>query len=196
MPRPALPRSAPTLAALALLAAPALAQPISGESARAQLFPAEGVEVLAYTVEGLSDEEIALLTQVAAGQRYYAAVAFAPAEGILAEPTVMAANFHNIEAARAAATRQCNERRRGGRACAIAFEVRPRGWEARSFQLSADATAAFVADFAPARAPRAFATSQATGQWGVGTGADAAGQALSQCRGAPAATDCAVAVSD
>jgi hypothetical protein len=190
MPLPRLPL------AFALLASPALAEPVPGTAAEAMLFPPDRVEVLAYTVEGLSEDEVTLLTQIAAGQKYYAAVAFAPSEGILAEPTVMAANFHTIEAARSAATAQCNARRSGGSACTIAFEIRPQGWEPRPLQLSADATAAFVADFARARAPRAFAASAVTGQWGVGTGAEAAQQALDQCRDAPGAEDCALVIAD
>jgi len=189
-----LPRLA--LAALAFLATPALAQPIPGAQAEAMLYPTEAVEVVAYSVQGLSEDEIQLLTQVAATQNHYAAIAFAPAEGILAEPTVMAANFHTVEAARAAAIAQCNARRSGGSACAIAFEVRPQGWEPRAFQLSADATAAFRTEFARARAPRAFAISAATGQWGTGQGADAAAAALANCRTAPGAEDCAVVVAD
>jgi hypothetical protein len=185
-----------SLAALALLAAPALAEPIAGDAAAAMLYATDRVEVVTYTVEGLSEDEIALLTQVAAGQNYYAAVAFAPAEGILAEPTVMAANFHDIEAARAAAVRQCNERRQGGRACTVAFEVRPQGWEPRALQLSADATAAVAGDYARAGRPRAFAVSAATGQWGVGSGPDATAQALAQCRAAPGAGDCRVVIAD
>jgi hypothetical protein len=185
-----------SIAAIALLAAPATAQTVPGEAAQAMLFPSDRVEVLAYTVEGLSEDEITLLTQIAADQKYYAAVAFASAEGILAEPTVMAANFHTIDAARTAARAQCNDRRSGGEACAIAFEVRPRGWEPRALQLSADATEAFAADYARAATPRAFAISTATGQWGVGTGADAAAAALNQCRSAPGAGDCTVVVAD
>ena len=191
-----MPRHPLPLFALALLAGPALAEPMAGDQAQAMLFPPDEVEVLAYTVEGLSEDEIQLLTQVAAQQNYYAAVAFAPAAGILAEPTVMAANFHDIEAARAAAIAQCNERRSGGRACSVAFEVRPRGWEARPLQLSADATAAFAADFARARAPRVMAISDATGQFGIGTGADAEAQALADCRDAPGAQDCRIVVAD
>lgn len=184
------------LAALALLAAPAAAEPVAGDAAQAMLFAPDRTEVVAYTVEGLNDDELALLTQIAAAQNYYAAVAFAPADGILAEPTVMAANFHDIEAARAAALRQCDDRRQGGPACAIAFEVRPQGWEPRALQLSADATAAVAADFARASRPRAFAVSAATGQWGVGTGPEAGARALEQCRAVPGADDCRVVIAD
>jgi hypothetical protein len=190
MPLPRLPL------ALALLASPALADPVPGAEAEAMLYPPDRVEVLAYAVEGLSEDEFTLLTQIAQSQNYYAAVAFAPADGILSEPTVMAANFHSIEAARAAAEAQCNARRSGGSACAIAFEVRPQGWEPRNLQLSADATSAFSDHFVPAAAPRAFAISDATGQWGVGTGADAAEHALAQCRDAPGAEDCAIVIAD
>ena len=196
MPLPRLTLTRLPLAALALLAAPALAEPLPGAQVDAMLFPPAPVEVVAYTVEGLSQDEISLLTQVAASQKYYAAVAFAPAEGILAEPTVMAANFHNVDAARAAAIRQCNDRRQGGRACIIAFEVRPQGWEPRALQLSADATEAFSAGFARARAPRAFAISEATGQFGAGSGADAAAAALADCRDAPGAGDCRIVIAD
>jgi hypothetical protein len=51
---------------LPFAAAPALAEPISGEAAQAMLFPPAPAEVVAYRVEavqGLSEDEIALLTQ-------------------------------------------------------------------------------------------------------------------------------------
>lgn len=176
------------------------ADPVDSDSAREQLFRANRVEVLRYTTEGLTEAEIEALTTVAQAQKYYAALAFAPAAGIIAEPTVMAANYHSLEAARAAALAECDQRRSRGAACVIALEVRPQGWQARDLQLSADATRAFNDDYRRARGPRAFATSASTGSWGIGRGEQAAEDAISACQGEAQGeadvSDCAVVIAD
>jgi hypothetical protein len=178
------------------LATPAFADPVPGNTARGQLFHAERVEVVRLDVTGLSDQEVALLTQVAQTQKYYAAIAFAPAQGIMAEPTVMAANYHSLDSARAAAEGQCNARRSGGQACRIALEVRPAGYEARDVTLSADATAGFNRDYRRARGERALAISASTGLWSIATGAGAAEAAIAGCQGESAARDCTVVIAD
>lgn len=177
-------------------ALPALADPISGAQAREQLFHPERVEVLRHDAQGLSEQEVQILASIAQGQKYYAAVAFAPADGLMSEATVMAANHHTFEAARRAALAECEQRRSTDGACVIVMEVRPAGWQARDLQLSADATAAFGADYTARRAPAAFAISAATGLWGLGDGAGAAEQAIAACTGDAAADDCAVVIAD
>lgn len=185
-----------TALVLAVFAGSAGADPVDTATARDMLYDEERVEVLRYRTQGLSDEEIAAITTVAQTQKYYAAIAFAPDEGILAEPTVLASNYHTIEAAREAAVDQCNERRSGGADCLIAMEVRPAGWEDRALQLSADATAAFNDDYRRERGPRAFAISAATGQWGIGMGETAEEAALAACTGETEVSDCAVVIAD
>lgn len=188
-----------TSTALACFAAPLMASAdvVDVREARRQLYRADRVEVVRYDMRGLSDQEQEVLTTVAQTQKYYAAVAFAPDDGIMAEPTVMSANYHNIDAAREAAMSECNERRSGGARCIIALEVRPSGWEARDLQLSADATEDFNDNFRRGRGTRVFAISASSGQWGIGRGDAAEADALSACEGDTDVNDCsAVIVED
>lgn len=187
-------RLALILAALSPTAA--LADPIGASEARDQLYDADRVEVARYQTPGLSERDVQVLTTVAQSQKYYAAVAFAPDAGIMAEPTVLAADYHSIEAARAAALNGCNARRTGGAACAIALEVRPQGWQPRAVQLSADATAGFNDQYLRAAGPRALAISASSGQWGIGRGEHAAEDAVSACKGDTDVSDCAVVIAD
>lgn len=184
--------------ALTLFAAPfaALADPVDTATARDQLFRADRVEVVRYTITGLSEQELTVLTTIAQSQKYYAALAFAPGDGIMAEPTVLSSNYHSIDAARTAALSGCNERRQGGAACVIALEVRPQGWEARDLQLSADATTAFNDTYTHAGGPRAFAVSASSGLWGIGRGDTATADAIIACQGDSDVSDCAVVVTD
>ncbi len=187
-----------SVAALCIIASPlsALADPIDASTARDQLFRADRVEVLRYDVSGLSDDEVEVLTTVAQSQKYYAALAFAPNDGIMAEPTVMSANYHTIEAARAAALSGCNERRSGGASCVIAMEVRPQGWEPNDLQLGADATEDFNDNYRRERGNRAFAISASSGLWGIGRGDAAAEDAVSACQGDTDVADCAIVIAD
>lgn len=188
----------PLAALLGLLLAPlsATAEPLSGDAAREQLFLGQGVEVLRYTTEGLSADEVTLLTTLAQSQRYYAAFAYAPDAGIMAEPTVMAANYHDSASARAAALAQCDQRRSGGAACTLLMEVRPQGWEERALTLSADATEGFQRDFLSVNGPRALAISRQTAGWGIGEGENAADRAQARCAQTPDARDCTVVIAD
>lgn len=189
-------RPALALAALTLSTLAAQADPLDARAARPLLFPATGVEVVQHDVSGLDPQQLAALMQVAQTQKYYAAVAFAPDAGILAEPTVLAANYHTPEAAVAAAMAGCNGRRHGGRACELALEVRPAGWEPRALSLSADATTGFEEQYRRAGGQRAFAASTSSGLWGIGRGRDAAAEAIAACRGDSEVSDCAVVIAD
>lgn len=184
-------------ALVATLPLPALADPLDARAARDLLFRSDRVEVLRLDMTGLSEQEITVLTTVAMSQKYYAAIGFAPDAGIMAEPTVMAANHHSPEAARTAALAGCNQRRgRTGRACVIALEVRPAGWEARDLMLSADATTAFNDSYRRERGTRAFAVSPSTGQWGIALGDTAATAAVTACAGETTTSDCVVVIAD
>ncbi|WP_068297130.1 hypothetical protein [Pararhodobacter sp. CCB-MM2] len=186
-----------TLSVLAVLAAaPAFADPVTGAEAQVQLYPADAVEVASYDLSALAEQERATLLMVARTQRYYAAVAYAPDAGIIAEPTVMAANYHSPQAARDAALATCNERRNGGTACTLALEVRPSGWSERALMLSADATTGFQDGYAGASGPRALAISPSSGVWGIGTGAEAATAAVRACQGDAGVSDCSVVIAD
>lgn len=166
------------------------------DAARDMLFRDDRSEVVRYDTSGLSDDEVATLVLVAQSQKYYAALAFAPAAGIMAEPTVMSANYHSIAAARDAALSGCNERRSGGAACVIAMEVRPQGWEPRDLQLSADATTGFDDHYRRERETRAFAISASSGLWGIGLGDSATDDAVAACQGDTNVADCAIVIAD
>ena len=174
----------------------ALADPVDTRAARQMLFRDDRVEVVEIDVSGLSEQERTALTTVAQTQKYYAAVGFAPDAGIMAEPTVLASNYHSPEAARAAALSSCNDRRQGGRACVIALEVRPQGWEARDLSLSADATTDFNDTYRRSGGTRAFAVSAGSGQWGIGRGSTAVEDALTAWQGESDVSDCAVVIQD
>lgn len=197
MKHPLLAALAAPLLATSLGALPAFAGPVPGADAAEQLFHPEHVEVVRYNAEGLSDQEVQILASVAQGQQYYAAVAFAPADGLMSEATVMAANHHTVEAARTAALAECEERRSNEARCVTVLEVRPAGWEARDLQLSADATMAFGEDY-PASSEAALAISPASGLWGLGQGDNASAAALAACAGAGTddVADCAVVIAD
>lgn len=180
-----------------LLPLPALADPIDTRTARDLLFRGDDVEVIQVDMGSLSEQEITVLTTVAQTQKYYAAIAFAPDQGIMAEPTVMAANHHSPDSARAAALDGCDERRgNAGAACVIALEVRPEGWEERALMLSIDATEDFNDRYRRESGPRAFAASPSSGQWGIGLGEGASDAALSSCQGDSEVSDCAVLIAD
>jgi hypothetical protein len=177
-------------------AGPASADPVSASEARDMLFDRDQVEVVVYDTSILSDDERAIVTQIARNQRYYAAMALAPSEGLMSAATVMAANYHDISNARTAALAECDRLRTEGRPCAIVLEVRPSGWQAQALQLNADATEAFDQTYRRGRGTRAFATSAATGLWGIGTGAAAAEEAVAACESEGTPTDCEIVIAD
>ncbi len=185
------------LGAVALLAGAgaALAQPLDGRSAKAQMFGVRGVSVEMLPVQGVSAEDAALLQQVAEGYAYYAAVAIAPDEELLkSEATMLVANQHSTGAASQIALDRCNAARKGGRACEIVALVRPARWEPRSFTLSVEATVALDKEYGR-RGPRAMAISPATGAWAVGQGDNAQRIAINACA-AKGGNDCTIAVAD
>ena len=188
------------LALAATLALPVAADPVSVSDARRQLYRIDRAEVVNVDLPGLTDQQVQTITGLAQSQRYYAALAYAPAVGVLAEATVIASNYHSTEAARAAAIAQCNERRSGGAACVIGLDVRPAGWEARALQLSAEATEAFDRRFRRTAQPRAFAVSPTSGAWGYSEDAAspeaARTQATERCAASKGDSDCLVVVLD
>ena len=112
----------------------------------------------------------------------------------MVEATVAAVNHHSVEAAEAAALRDCDAKRKGAEPCAVAVVLRPDGWDVRPFQLSQAATEALRKDYGRS-GPRAMAVSATTGAFGLGAGEAAAEVAIAACAKA-GATDCAVVVAD
>jgi hypothetical protein len=189
------------LAALTFLAAPALAaaQAVDGDTAQAQLFDSKGRTVQIITYDVLSDRNKELLQLASREQKYYAAIAMAPAEGVLAEATVAAANYHSVADADAAALRACNGRRKGGPECVVVARTVPKGHAARALELSVDATEDFRKTYRRAGAPKAMAISPATAKWAIMTGQGAQQRALDACNAQSAplgARDCELAVID
>lgn len=185
------------LAAAAVLALPAVAQQaMDGRTAQRMLFDPRRAEVVVYPRGFLSEAEVQVLRQTAVeAVPYYGAIAAAPGQGLAAEPTSAAGNHHDVAAAGRAAMAECNAKRDGGPPCVVVAEVRPRGWEARAFQLSAGATASLRRDFRGG-GEKAFAISPSTGGFGVGRGAGAGASALAACASASRAPDCSVVVQD
>ena len=182
-------------AGLVVLGAAAMAEPMASAEARKAMYPAK--TVLAIVMRNhpkLPADQAKILSQVAQGQPYYGAIAFSPDEGIMVEATVAAVNHHSIEAAEAAALRDCDAKRKGAEPCAVAVVLRPDGWEARPLQLSQAATEALRKDYGR-KGPRALAVSALTGAYGIGAGEGAAETAVAACAKA-GAVDCAVVVAD
>ncbi|MEM9523065.1 MAG: 5-aminolevulic acid synthase [Pseudomonadota bacterium] len=182
--------------AVALLAGGAQAEPIGSKAARGLLFKSKGADVIVFAKPYLSSDDVEILRKVAGAQKYYAVVAAAPDEGLMSDALVAAANYHALDPARSVALEGCNRRRKSGSArCEIVAQVVPRGWDGpRAVQLNVDATDAFR-KFRRGTGPRAFAVSQATGNWAAVKGADAGKRAVADCN-AGGAVDCTVVIQD
>ena len=174
-------------ALVAVMASAGVAQDLPGlREARNLVFAERGAiewEVIPH--ESLSAVDLATLDQLnqIQPQPYYGAMAINPSSGIASERTSLAANYHDVASAEAAALDAC------GDGCVVVLVIRPEGWEpGRSLQLSTEAAAALRGDYRSLpRRSRAMAISLETGQWGVGEGRDAA---LTAC----GAEDCRVVV--
>lgn len=199
-------RGAILSACLALAAAPAAAQTISGDAARGQLFPTRGMQLA--VSRALSEQERAIMSEMVkeadrTGQsfRYYGSIAYSPSEGLTAESLRGAFNFHSTEAADRAAVSACNAvRGSGSSGCQVAAQILPRGYEPGRVQLSYDATNAFRSTYRRVRGEKAMAVSERTGAWQMAEGSDAAATAVQLCNdaardmGGPA--DCTAVVAD
>lgn len=181
--------------ALALIAAtPALSEPLAGKEAKKALFAPLKAEVEIMPEAGLPADQAEILKTVGVGQPYYGAIAIAPDEGLMADATVAAANFHDAASATAAALAECEAKKKTPTACVIAAMIRPEGWKDQGFGLSSDATASFK-DYDMKTG--ALAISPLTGAFGMAAGEGAAEKALTNC-GAKndKATDCVLAVQN
>ncbi len=180
-------------AAIAAMATGAVAQELPNlREARDLVFAERGaIEWEVIPNDALSEIDLATLDQLnqIQPQPYYGAMAVAPAEGLAAATTALAANYHDEDNARAAALAACEANRSGGPDCAVVLVIRPEGWEeGRPLQLSTEAAAALRGDYRRLpRRSRAMAISPETGQWGVGEGRDAA---IAAC----GAADCRVVI--
>ncbi|MFV0490540.1 MAG: 5-aminolevulic acid synthase [Pseudorhodobacter sp.] len=182
-------------AVMTIMAGTAMAEPLDGRTARAQLFSPRGAQVELRSVEGVSAEEAALLQKVAKDYEYYAAVAIAPDEDLLkSEATMLVANQHSTEAAEKIALNRCNKLRKGGRKCAVVAVIRPGKYQPRALTLSAEATRAMAKDYGNS-GRRAMAISPSTGAWAVAKGNAAQRIAMSSCA-AKGMNDCIIVAAD
>ena len=175
-------------------ALPAVAEPLQGKAATKVLFAPVTAEVEIMPEAALPADQAEILKTVGVGQPYYGAIAIAPEEGLMAEATVAAANFHDVAAASVAALGECDAKKKTATACVIAAVIRPEGWKDQGFGLSSDASAAFK-DYDMKTG--ALAISPATGAFGMAQGEGAAEKAISNCSAKnEKATDCVLAVQN
>lgn len=154
------------------------AEQMTGKEAKKMLFAPIKAEVEIMPEAGLPEDLAKVLASVGEGQPYYGAIAIAPEEGLMAEATVAAANFHDTASASVAALGECNAKKKTGKDCVIAALIRPKGWKETGFSLSSDATAAFK-DYDMKTG--AMAVSPATGAFGMAAGEAAADKAMTNC---------------
>ena len=177
------------------LAQGASADVLTGKAAKKALFSGDAIAVQVMKQSFLIDNQAEILGSVAVQQPYYGAIAVSPDEGLMSEATIAAANYHSVEAASVAALSGCDAVRKGDAPCVIVASVRPKGWEARPIQMSADATAAFRKDYGGKGA--ALAVSASTGTWGMAKGDNAAAAAVAACAAKMTdIKDCSVIVAD
>lgn len=178
------------------LAGPAAAEAVDTATARKALFSLKGYDVV--LSDRLSKQDAAtvkaivplMAEQLRQPVRYYAAIAWSPADGLVHESLQAAMGFHSIDAARAAAVAACEpERSSGSGPCEVAAVIVPKRYKAQALTLSLDATAVFDKSFRRAPSPKAMAVSRSTGAFGTGA-SDAA--AISAC----GQRDCEVVIRD
>lgn len=185
-------------AVMAGLAGGALGAPLTGKQAKTLIFGSDGVSVEVLAADQIDASMRKILQAVAEQQPWYSAIALSPDEDIMtSKATVAGAQFHDTDAASAFALAGCEALRTGESPCLIVALVRPKGWKAQPLPLSLAATEFFRAEYLPSAAPKAMATSAATGLWGFATGAGAAESALADCAGKGSdVQDCAVVIAD
>ncbi|WP_102110047.1 5-aminolevulic acid synthase [Oceaniglobus roseus] len=187
-----LPRLAAATALLCGLGAAATAQTmVTGDEAKAALFPTKGARAVVFNLPGLDDKTKAVLGEVAKDQKYFGAIALAPEKGLASAQA--AVNYHSVAAAERAAIAACQSAAKTQ--CRIAAHVLPAGYAERGLTLSVDATQGFNDSYLPAGSPKALAISPSTGQWSIAAGQGAGATATRSCN-AKGAGDCQVVVAD
>ena len=128
-----------------VLAGAAMADPVTAKQAKKALFAPVKAEVVIMPEANLPEDQAKTLEMAGATQAYYGAIAMSPEDGLLTEATVLAANYHNTEAASVAALADCNAKKKGKSDCVVVAIIRPKGWKDRDFQLSSAAVEACAA---------------------------------------------------
>lgn len=191
--------------ALALASvSPVLAEPMTSDAAKKQLFSHEKMILrimdLKVFSKGMKQAVNLTLDQMkspsqmekflAAGYGYYGAVAF-PKEGDGQAPPTIIAQLNTPAAAEAAAIAACQAA--NGAECAVAALMLPKGYKPRDLTLSQAATARVFDGWEEGEMPKFLAYSPTSSAWGIAKGPDASARtAIEGCKEA----DCIVAVSD
>lgn len=196
---------AAVLGLAALAAAPAAAQQMEADKARAMLFPAQGMMFFAPELRGLDAEAAEKVKALqdgmpdkmqvfeAGGYGYYGAMAVPTGVALTPESLVVVAGLHNAGAAQIAVKEEC--RRVHGAECTVVGVMLPRKYEARDFTLSAAATAGVAAEFGDGQGPKYLATSVTTAGFAIARGTGADKVALERCNGATGGrNDCVISL--
>lgn len=174
-----------------VLAGATMADPVTAKQAKKALFAPVKAEVVIMPEANLPEDQAKTLEMAGATQAYYGAIAMSPEDGLLTEATVLAANYHNTEAASVAALADCNAKKKGKSDCVVVAIIRPKGWKDSEFQLSSDATAAVKTEL---KKSMVMAISQSTGAWAIGADDAAAVEACAAKN--ERASDCAVVIAN
>lgn len=188
--------------------APLLAEPLSFREARKVLPRANAKAVIRVDSSAVSEADKTRLERagqtiddvllgVGAAIPAYGALAFTPTEGLFVEWISGVGHFHSVDAARAAALTYCNSKRKSSSApCVVGIVIEPRGVkEGAALTLSGPANDALRGPYRQLKAPKAFAISQSTGNFGFDRGDG--GRALTACsKAGQSATDCRIVVAD
>ena len=94
---------ATTMGLTAIMTLTAFADPISGKDAKKVLYAPLNAEVEILKSAGLGKNDAKALQMVGVAQPYFGAIAISPEDGLMSESTVAAANYHDTDAASAAA---------------------------------------------------------------------------------------------
>ena len=188
------------LSVLLFTMSPAFGEVLSERDARRALFSERGHQI--QMVDGLSALERKIVTEIIplmAEQlrqpvRYYAAIAYSPDDGMIHDSIQAAMNYHTPEAAGNAAVQACNAlKSRSASSCRVAAFLVPKRYKSQDLTLSIDATVGFDRTYRKAAAPKAFAISRKSGNWGIGR-TDEAARASCEKAGQPG--DCEIVIRD
>lgn len=186
--------------ALTLLGAKAQGQVLTGDEAAQLLFSHKGHVVQVSSKLTALEKKIAtgvvplMASQLRQPVRYYAAIAYSPKDGMLHNSLQAAMNFHTPRAADKAAVAACNRlKSNSAPTCRVAARILPKRFKARDFTLSIDATVAFQRSYQTSAAPKSFAISPSSGDWGMGVSDRAA---LKVCQAKGRSGDCKIVIRD
>ncbi|MBV7409738.1 hypothetical protein [Maritimibacter sp. DP1N21-5] len=182
----------------------AMAEVMSGDAAKKQLFSARNMILLPQDLsvfQGAMRDTVNLTLDqmrgnsqmskfVEGGYGYYGAVAF-PVAGAEAVPPVIVAQLNTPQAAASAAVTTCQQQ--NGGQCAVAALLLPKGYKSRDLTLSQAATQRVMEGWDEGLAPKYLAYSPSTSGWGIAKGAAATPEAaLQSCK----QSDCVIVIED